>query len=223
MSDTIPDVSFSDNTEQRTPCVLVLDGSSSMRRGGAIHQLNAGLEVLERELKSDPVALTRVHLLIIVAGGRGEATIVTDWCDAIDFVAPEISANGNTPLGAAMNLALDRIEQRKAKMDSVGVSSTRPWIFLISDGEPNDSDWQAVAEQCRKTEENRKVAIFPIGTKGANLEALSSFSTKPAKKLDGLKFSELFEWLSRSVSAASVTTPGTNVQMPASDPWEDNG
>ena len=46
MSDNaIPDVALVDNTEQRTPLVLVLDRSGSM--GGApIEQLNEGLQLL---------------------------------------------------------------------------------------------------------------------------------------------------------------------------------
>lgn len=39
---TIPDVSLVDNSEQRTPLILVLDCSGSMG-GDPIEQLNAGL------------------------------------------------------------------------------------------------------------------------------------------------------------------------------------
>ena len=38
---TIPYVEFADNANERTPCVLVLDCSGSMR-GEPIKQLNAG-------------------------------------------------------------------------------------------------------------------------------------------------------------------------------------
>ena len=51
----IPDVALVDNTEQRTPLVLVLDRSGSMA-GDPIIQLNEGLKVLEQELKSDAIA-----------------------------------------------------------------------------------------------------------------------------------------------------------------------
>ena len=56
MSDvSIPDVTLRDNTNQRLPCVLVLDGSGSMA-GSPIEELNAGLRLLEDELKKDDIS-----------------------------------------------------------------------------------------------------------------------------------------------------------------------
>ena len=48
IEDMIPYVEFADNANERTPCVLVLDCSGSMR-GEPIKQLNAGLKALEKE------------------------------------------------------------------------------------------------------------------------------------------------------------------------------
>ena len=44
----IPFVEFADNANERTPCILVLDCSGSMR-GEPIKQLNIGLKTLEKE------------------------------------------------------------------------------------------------------------------------------------------------------------------------------
>lgn len=55
MASFIPDVSFIDNSEQRTPLILVLDCSGSMQ-GQPIAQLNEGLKLLEEELKQDVIA-----------------------------------------------------------------------------------------------------------------------------------------------------------------------
>ena len=98
MSSFIPDIVLQDNNNQRLPCVLVLDGSGSMR-GGPIDELNRGLEVLEAELKQDDVACQRVQLLVIRVGGNDEVEVLSDWTDAIDFIAPAIDANGTTPFG----------------------------------------------------------------------------------------------------------------------------
>lgn len=219
MVDLIPDVAFSDNTSQRTPCVLVLDGSTSMH-GEPIEQLNEGLRQLEEELKSNPMTALRVQLLVIRLGGYGEVDIVSDWCDAIDFRAPVIQANGNTPLGLAMNKALDKIEEQKKNYDRNGISSTRPWIIMISDGEPNDPDWKKHAKRCIESESKRKVIIYPVGTKGADFSALGRFSRNKPKKLKGLAFGDLFVWLSRSMSVISTAAPGDKVQLPP-DEWSE--
>ena len=98
-NDMIPYVEFADNANERTPCVLVLDCSGSMR-GEPIKQLNAGLKALEKELKEDIDASSRVQLLIIKAFGKDEAVISSDWVDAMNFEAPEMEAGGLTPLPA---------------------------------------------------------------------------------------------------------------------------
>lgn len=43
----IPYVEFAENANERTPCILVLDCSGSMR-GEPIKQLNTGLQALEK-------------------------------------------------------------------------------------------------------------------------------------------------------------------------------
>ena len=69
IEDMIPYVEFADNANERTPCVLVLDCSGSMR-GEPIKQLNAGLKALEKELKEDIDASSRVQLLIVKASAK---------------------------------------------------------------------------------------------------------------------------------------------------------
>lgn len=129
IDEMIPYVEFADNANERTPCVLVLDCSGSMR-GEPIKQLNAGLKALETELKEDIDASSRVQLLIIKAFGKDEVVVSSDWIDAMNFDAPEMEAGGLTPLGKAMELALQKIEEQKCLYDSCGITSKRPWIFL---------------------------------------------------------------------------------------------
>lgn len=210
--DFIPDIVLQDNTNQRLPCVLVLDASTSMA-GEAIDQLNIGLETLDQQLKNDDIACQRVQLAVITAGGLGEATLVVDWTDAIDFVPPKIVANGTTPLGTAVARALEKIEEQKENYKNHQVQYNRPWLFVITDGEPNDPDWRRCAESARSSEKSNKVSIFCIGTEGANFETLSEFSVRPPLKLNGLNFKELFVWLSRSASTTSRASSGEMAQL----------
>lgn len=159
-NEMIPYVEFADNANERTPCVLVLDCSGSMR-GEPIKQLNAGLKALEKELKDDIDASSRVQLLIIKAFGKDEAVVSSDWIDAMNFEAPEMEAGGLTPLGKAMELALQKIEEQKCLYDSCGITSKRPWIFLISDGEPTDYDWEIIAENAVMPSKTKKWSFMP--------------------------------------------------------------
>lgn len=217
----IPDVALVDNTEQRTPLVLVLDRSGSMA-GDPIIQLNEGLKVLEQELKSDAIAAKRVRILVVQYGGFDEAEILEDWKDAMDFVAPVLQANGTTPTGQAIELALAKIEEEKQNFKSAGVAYTRPWLFLMSDGQPTD-DWMSAAEHCRNAELANKVAVFPIAVgEGAAADVMAQFSSKGAanvKRMNSLKFQELFLWLSASMKVVSQARPGGQAQLPAVDSW----
>lgn len=214
----IPGVEFVDNTNQRTPCVLLLDVSASMS-GNPIRQLNEGLKAFAEELKSDPVASLRVQVMVITVGGPEDVRIVQPWTDAVDFEPPYLHANGLTPLGKGMSLALDEIASQKAVYDANGISSTRPWVIMLSDGCPNDFGWESHADQARAEEQDKRVIVFPIGTSDADFEALGRFSTKTPKKLKGLQFRELFVWLSRSMSTVSASVPGDKVSLPATDSW----
>jgi uncharacterized protein YegL len=215
----IPDVALTDNTSQRLPCVLLIDSSGSMS-GDPIGELNAGLRVLEEELKKDDIASQRVQLLVVRFGGDNEVEIVTDWTDAMSFSAPHIATNGLTPMGEAVRVGLTKLEEQKARYRANGVAYNRPWMFLLTDGEPTDDDWQQAAAQCRAAEQAGKLIFFGVGVGvEADMEKLAQFSTRKPVRLHGLKFREMFLWLSRSTSTASRAAQGTNVQLPPPSDW----
>ena len=214
MSNLIPDLVLQDNTSQRLPCIVLVDGSTSMS-GEAISNLNAGLKILEQELKSDDIAAMRVQLLIIRIGGFSDAEVIVDWTDAIDFEAPNIEANGTTPLGKGVDLALSEIEKQKAKYRENQIPYNRPWLFVITDGSPTDNGWERSAQKACEAEKKDKVVIFTIGTEGANFDNLNKFSSRGALMLKNLDFKELFIWLSQSVSVGSQTELNSNAQLPA--------
>ncbi|AKG69637.1 MULTISPECIES: vWA domain-containing protein [Serratia] len=216
----IPDVAFINNSDQRTPLILVLDCSGSMG-GEPIDQLNQGLALLEQELKDDVIAAKRVRLLIIEYGGYDQCKLHGDWTDAMDFVAPRLAAGGTTPMGQAVMLALNEIEAEKQRLKQAGISYTRPWLFLMSDGQPTD-EWEGVAELCRQAEASNKVAVFPISVADASTEVMGRFSqhgSNGVKRLSGLQFRELFLWLSASMQVVSQSVPGGKAQLPATDSW----
>lgn len=224
-------IDYSGNPNQRTPCVLVLDASGSMNEATAgkktrIDELNAGLVTLQSELSTDDTALVRVLLGIVSVGGRkNDADIMMDWTDASEFVAFPLKADGSTPLGKGLLLALQMVEQEKRELREAGISYTRPWIMVISDGEPTDpaTEWEAAVQACRRSEQNKEVEIFAIGVAGANLSKLGEISSKPPVLLSVTKFKDLFIWLSASLSAASRSRPGEVLQLPSTDPWRNVG
>jgi len=221
MAGIIPDVSLIDNSDERAPPVLVLDCSGSMQ-GPPIEMLHAGLKHLDEDLKADPITATRGRICVIAFGGDDEVG-VTDWQDAMDFEPPEPEASGRTPTGKAIRVALEEIEAQKEELRAAGVSYKRPILMLMSDGEPTD-EWESAAVECKAAEAANKVTVFAIAIgPDANKQKLDQFSAKGAVRMDGLKFKELFIWLSRSVRAVSKAVKGETAQLPAIDSWASAG
>ena len=206
-----------DNPSPRCPVALVLDTSGSMS-GAPITELNAGIEIFLNEDKSDDLARWSVDLALYTAGGTSACILPFQGVEQIASVAP-LAASGGTPLGSATTLALDGLEARKQACRSSGVPYYQPWLVLISDGAPTDA-WEQPAQRARALAEQRKLVSLAIGVQGADLGILSKFSNKPAVSLQGLKFRELFQWLSASMARVSASTSSdASVQLPSIDSW----
>ncbi|MBP2315439.1 uncharacterized protein YegL [Azospirillum soli] len=184
--------------------------------GEPIQQVNEGLKALAQDLKGDEQAADKVQILIVSVGGS--VTVDTEWTDAGLFDPPRLSASGQTPLGQGVRLALEAIEARKAAYRTAGINYRRPWLFIISDGEPTDHGWEMAADSCREAETSRKTSVFVVGVSGANRTKLQRFSNREVMQLKGLQFKELFLWLSASARAASrAPDADAPVQLPKID------
>lgn len=219
------------NPNQRTPCLLVLDASYSMGNVGpsgkkAIDELNDGIRTFIQALQDDPTALTRVQVAIVSVGGpRNNADLLLDWTDANELQPFELMANGTTPLGEGVLLALDCIRDLKRQLKNNGISYTRPWIFIISDGEPTSLPdvWADAVRACENARSQNETLIYSIAVDGANVGPLEQLSGASAQKMSAVNFKEFFVWLSGSLSAASRSRPGQQVNLPPINPWANVG
>lgn len=214
MSEELESVKFAENPEPRCPCVLLLDTSTSMA-GEKINQLNAGLAEFEKSLKEDSLATLRVEVCVI---NFGPVNVSQDFITAGEFTATTYTPNDATPMGEAIILALDKLEQRKATYKSNGITYYRPWIFLITDGAPTD-DWAPAAQRIKDAEAQKKVAFFSVGVDGADMGILTKLSSRPPINLKGMCFREMFVWLSTSLSSVSRSVPGDTVPLQSPADW----
>lgn len=208
---------FADNPEPRCPCVLLLDTSASMA-GKAMEQLNAGLSAFKDTLTQDRLASLRVEVAVITFGAQ--ATLVQDFITVDQFNPALLKAAGDTPMGAAIHIALDQLDQRKQFYKKAGTAYYRPWVFLITDGEPTD-EWQTAAQRIQSAESNKGVAFFAVGVEKANMNKLTQIAPKerPPKPLIGLDFTSLFLWLSKSLTNVSHSKVGEQVPLAPVDGW----
>jgi uncharacterized protein YegL len=125
-----------------------------------------------------------------------------------------LEAGGMTPMGQAVETALDMLEARKAEYRNAGVDYYQPWMVLMTDGIPTDDITEA-ARRVDELAESRKLTVFPIAIGDADTEVLKQLGGGRAPlRLQGLKFADFFTWLSRSVARVSQSIPGERVQLP---------
>jgi uncharacterized protein YegL len=204
-----------DNPTPRVPVSLCLDCSGSMM-GNPIAELNKGVVAFYEALYEDEVARYSAEISIVTFGpARLETKFQT--LDTNNR-PPCLAANGNTPLGEAVKLSLDSLEERKLEYQRNGVDYYQPWLVLMTDGIPCGGDTgllQAQIERVRDLVASRKLVLFPIGIGSqAPMSILAQFSPgRTPLKLKGLNFNNFFAWLSKSVSRVSQSTVGDKVSL----------
>lgn len=207
------DVALQASGVQRNPCVLVLDTSISMK--DRIDRLNEALALFQKTVTGDETLSQQVLLKVIEFGS--EAKVLCDWVQADQFQAPTLTAAGMTPMGKAMRMALASTEELRQKLK--GIPYTRPWIFLMSDGGPNDEGWQLAAADLRKACEDRRVVVWPIAVPpNADGAALKLFARSDMHVYSigvDANFKAIFEWLATSLGALAGSTPGQQLQIQA--------
>jgi uncharacterized protein YegL len=203
-----------DNPDPRVACALLFDTSASMGESGSfssegaaeskIDALNRGFATFCDAIEHDELAAKRTEILVVGFGGNN-ARVEIPFTEGRDLKPQTFFAAGGTPMGDAVNLALDELTAQKQSYKDAGIEYYRPWIFIFSDGEPNDGAFLQAADRLCQMEAAKGVAVYPIGVGSqANLEKLGKLSkVRTPLQLAGLKFEEFFNWLSNSMAAVA--------------------
>lgn len=209
------------NPTPRCACILLLDTSVSMlepQERPAIESLKDGVRHFIDEIQNDDFARCAVDLGIVTFGGAVRTILPLGTTEFIRSV--DLEPSGNTPMGRAVEAALDMLEQRKASYRESGVSFYQPWIVLISDGVPTDN-WSGAALRMKHLANQRKLVTIGVGVGNCDLHILSQFcgSHSPAASLESIEFRKFFQWLSQSMIRVSQSIPGCEVSLPHKG-WE---
>ena len=207
--------------EPHLACVLLLDTSGSME-GDAIASLNKSINRFKEQTSKDEMAQKRVDIAIIEFNDH--ARVVQDFVPIAQMEPIELEAGGRTNMAEGINLAIDKVKERNRFYASLGTPCFKPWIFMISDGAPYigddnqsqlEAEMEAVAERI-KLEENKgshgKLKFFALGVSGYDKESLFKL-TKRVMALTDTDFSGIFNWMSESMVAISVSRVDENVQL----------
>lgn len=212
MMNDFSDIEFEENPDPRAIVQFVLDCSDSMAQVITVGErtpleaLNGGLDTLVSEIHNDSLSRRRIELSFIPYGTQ--IAEPTPFVTIDNIALPALEPMGITNTGAALLKALENVENRKQEYKNNGVGYYQPQIFLISDGLSMD-DLSPASTIIKDLEAEKKLAFFAIGVEGADLAQLSEIGVRPALALSGLKFEELFQWVSQSAASVSASNPST--------------
>lgn len=200
-----------ENFEEKCLCVLALDVSGSMD-GKPMFELNKGLQQFAADVANDASLCARLEVGIVTFESHVKVVQEPALLDAFDM--PKLSADGLTNMVAGIRAAMKMVRDRKDYWQAKGITYHRPWIVVITDGEPDDGqDIKSLHREIEQYKAEDAFMFLPIGIEGANMKKLAELSEDTPKKLDGLNFAKLFVWLSNSFSKISHAKKGEKVKF----------
>lgn len=235
------------NHEEKCLCVLVLDTSGSMLEvvdntnvvrtgrqttidgvlyniveGGIsrLNKLNEGLKQFFEDIQNDDTACEKLEIAIVTFNDTVE--VIQSPTLVEDSTAPELTAGGMTDMSGAIETAIDIIDARKAWYRQTKQTYLRPWIVMITDGEPNEGqNMLSLAQIIRQEVANKHFMFMPIGVDNANMEVLNMLSPNGhALPLQSARFSQFFKWLSNSFSTTVQARKGEKIDLTSGlDDW----
>ena len=187
-----------DNSAKRLPVALCLDTSGSMSND--IGDLNQAVKLFYQQCKNDAKAKNAVEVVTVEFGYNG-VQVASKFSEVEHAQIPHFAAGNGTPMGAAVSLALEQLEQRKAWYKSEGISYYQPILILMSDGHAGDSIIES-SHRAKDMVENKKLLVLPLAFGSADTRTLESFSggLNALHINQGFSFLEFFQWLSASTS-----------------------
>lgn len=217
-----------DNYEQKTLCCFVLDVSGSMA-GMPIKELEKGLQEFHKEILQDSMMSNRLEVSIVIFSDK--ITQLVSPSLPKHFHIPQLRADGTTKLVDATEYAIDIVNERKEWFKKTGQPYLRPWIILVTDGEPDSNqDVDKLSERIKKDTLDKKYVFIPIAVGDADMDVLNKLSGYsfsggskstliPPMKLQGLKFSDFFQWVSASMSMIASSSENSQINMPNPSNW----
>ncbi len=203
------------------PVVLLLDTSLSMNAGGEqskIAELDSAVRDMIKDFAHEEQLETEIQVSVITFGYNG-VQLALPYTNASKVEMKKLEAQGNTPLGTALRMAKDMIEDK----ETTPSRAYRPLVILCSDGAPND-DWEGPMDNFIKDGRSSKCdrMAMAIGS-DANEAVLKRFIEGTENPLfyakDASTMHKFFKFVTMSVATRSHSQ-NPNIIMKIEPPKE---
>lgn len=211
------------SSKSRILITLVVDTSSSMQHRDRIGELNRALATWRTELMNDAHVSAQGEIALITFGaghvqaidpsGRTTGTVTEPYVPVSQFSPPPLVAGGVTPMVEGLQYALDLVAARRQQLRAAGIQlSSRPMVYLITDGVPTDAEgratdrWRDLAPVLRQQEAGKHLLFFALGVADAEETVLAGLAPQSWRHLASLNFAEILTLVSASIEAATAAS-----------------
>ncbi len=193
---------FAMSTARPLPVIILADTSGSMGADGKIEALNQSLRDMVKSFAAESRLRAEIHLGVITFGEVARGHLPLAPAHQIGGIQ-EFAANGGTPLGVALTLARELLEDR----DLIPARAYRPVLVLVSDGHPTD-DWEEPFRALLASERAQKATRIALAIGADADEAmLRDFGNDPEVRLfhadNAAEIVRFFRAVTMSVSHSS--------------------
>ena len=183
------------------PVVLLADVSGSMAADGKITALNTAVTEMQAAFAEEDDAQAEIHMAVVTFGGTAALHLPLTPASQVQWVP--MQASGMTPMGAAIDIVTNLIEDR----ERVPSRAYRPTVVLVSDGLPND-DWKGPLKRFHQSARAAKAQRFALGIGAdANHDVLRTFLGDPEGRVfeahEAREVRKFFRWVTMSVTSRS--------------------
>lgn len=208
---------FTVSNPRPLPVIVLADISGSMVQNGKIDALNSALAEMIVSLADEDDNRSQIQMAIITFGIEGAKLLIP--LQAVSNIKWEnMVADGKTPMGAAIDMAIDIIEDK----NKIPSRAYRPTLVLVSDGLPTD-DWERSFNRLNTSERASKTFRFAMGIgDDADLLMLNKYINQSGpevfKASDARQIRKFFKFVTMSVSVRTKSiNPNTFTPIKTTD------
>ena len=127
----------------------------------------------------------------------------------------QLKAEGSTKYSKPISEALRMVDERSRFYRRSGSEPYKPWVILITDGEPLDNINSVIKEVAAMQKEG-KVRFIALGVGDFDSERQNILKklTDVVFRMEGTDFTSFFNWVGKSMRSVSTTAPGEKPPLP---------
>lgn len=198
---------------RQVPVCLCVDCSYSMKSSGKIKQLNESIRKFIQRNANDTDVCDNLSLCIIAYGGD-KPRLVNDFTNIQKIHFQDLEANGGTPMGEAVSMAVECIKKERQLLREQGTPVNKPLLFIFGDGRdnfPNGPEMKKAVQDVREMVEANKLKVQVVGVGDFEKDDLQKFCPgQEIKTFSQFEMEEIFNMLSRSITGASTELGDSN-------------